>query len=57
MIETKAHLKIAMKTFCLQLSTPMELAVTVGCVSIAGGRSSTWWSLGMLWQVLNIAAI
>ena len=31
-----------------------ELAVMVGCVSIVGDRSSTWWSSGTLWQVINI---
>ena len=56
MILTRVHL-MSMATFCLQLSTATELVVMVGCVSIAGDRSSTWWSLGTLWQVFNITAI
>jgi len=56
-IRPKVHLKMGVKTFCLQLSTATELVVTVGCVNIAGDRSSTWWSLETLWEVLNIVAI
>jgi len=56
MILTRVHL-MSMATFCLQLSTLTELVVMVGCVSIAGDRSSTWWHSGKLWQVFNIVAI
>ena len=57
MIGTRVHLMMAVTTFCLQLSTLTELVVMVGCVSIAGDRSSTWWSSGTLWQGLNTIAI
>ena len=56
MIETRVHLMTAMTTFSLQLSTATELVVTVGCVSIAGDRSTTWWRSGTLWQVVNLVA-
>jgi hypothetical protein len=53
MIRTRVHL-ISIAELCLQLLTPTELVVMVGCVSIAGDRSSTWWSSGTLWKVFNI---
>jgi len=57
MTGTRVHLMMTITTLCLQLSRATELAVMVGCVSIAGDRSSTWWSSGTLWQVFNIVAI
>ena len=56
-IGTRVHLIMAVMTFSLQLLTLTELVVMVGCVNIAGDRSSTWWSSGTLWKVLNIVAI
>jgi hypothetical protein len=56
-IVTRARLKMTVRTFCLHLSTATGLVVMVGCVSIAGDRSSAWWSSGTLWQVFNIVAI